>query len=87
MVFGDADFPSDVNFSAYANGDLFANAVDWAASREDLISLNPKANTQRLLAPPKAVTMNLILFGMVILIPGIALVSGGWVWWQHRRRG
>ncbi len=87
VVFGDADFPADVNFSAYANGDLFANAVDWAANREDLISLNPKANTQRLLAPPKAVTMNLILLGMVILIPGIALVSGGWVWWQHRRRG
>ncbi len=87
VAFGDADFVIDANFSAYGNGDLFTNAVDWAIGQENLISLTPKANTQRMIVPPQATVMNLIFLGTVILLPGLALFGGIWTFIQRRRRG
>jgi len=87
VVFGDADFVIDANYYAYANGDLFINSIDWAAGNEDMISLTPKQNTQRLLTPPDRLTTSLLLLGTVVLLPGLALVWGLVVWLQRRRRG
>lgn len=87
VVFGDVDFASDGYFTAYANGDLFVNAVDWAAGEEELISLTPKETTQRLLLPPQQTTLNLILLGTVFILPGLTLVAGVFTWLQKRRRG
>jgi ABC-type uncharacterized transport system involved in gliding motility auxiliary subunit len=87
VVFGDADFVNDTYFTAYANSDLFINSVDWAARKENLINLTPKQNTQRLMVPPQAITLNLILLGTVFVLPGLALLSGASVWVQRRRRG
>ncbi len=87
VVFGDADFAIDANFFAYANGDLLINSIDWAAGQEALISLTPKNSTQRLLMPPDRLTTQLMLLGIVILLPGLSLVWGIVVWAQRRRRG
>lgn len=87
VVFGDADFATDAYFTAYGNGDLIVNSIDWATEQEELINLTPKDTTQRFLAPPQRLTMNLLLFGSVILLPGLILVSGVGVWFQRRRRG
>ncbi len=87
IVFGDSDFPIDANYAAYGNGDLITNAIDWAANQEDLISLTPKQNTDRLLLPPQQITMNLILLGSVFILPGLPLLAGIIVWIQRRRRG
>jgi ABC-type uncharacterized transport system involved in gliding motility auxiliary subunit len=87
VVFGDSDYASDGFFLAYANGDLFINSVDWAAGQEDLIDLTPKDTTQRLMLPPDTVTINLLLLGTVIILPGLALVAGIVVWIQRRSRG
>ena len=87
VVFGDSDFAADVNFFAYANGDLFVNSVDWAAGQEELINLTPKDTTQRIMVPPQSITMNLILLGTVIVLPGMALLGGILVFIQRRRRG
>lgn len=87
VVFGDADFPSNANFLAFGNGDLFVNSVDWSAGLEELISLNPRTATTRTMATPQAYTLNLIFLGAVILVPGVALVSGVLTWIQRRRRG
>ena len=87
VVFGDADLASDDYFTAYANGDLFTNSVDWAIGQEELISLTPKTNTQRFIAPPSTTTLNLVLLGSVFLLPGLALASGILVWIQRRKRG
>jgi ABC-type uncharacterized transport system involved in gliding motility auxiliary subunit len=86
VVFGDSDFPLDVNFFAYANGDLMVNSVDWVAGQEALISLTPKETKTRMLLPPQSAMMNLILLGTVIVIPGLALVGGIWVWVLRRRK-
>ena len=86
VVFGDSDFALDVNFIYFANGDLIVNSVDWAAGQEDLINLTPKENKQRMLLPPQNALMNLLLLASVIVIPGLALVGGIYVFIQRRRR-
>jgi ABC-type uncharacterized transport system involved in gliding motility auxiliary subunit len=87
VVFGDSDFAIDANFSAYANGDLIVNAVDWAVGQENLISLTPKNQTTRMLLSPNQTMMNLIFLGTVIILPGLALLGGLVVFFQRRRRG
>jgi ABC-type uncharacterized transport system involved in gliding motility auxiliary subunit len=87
VVFGDSDYAIDINFPAYANGDLFINSVDWAVGQEDLISLTPKNQTQRMLLPPQQTALNLILLGTVIILPGLALLGGVVVFLRRRRRG
>jgi ABC-type uncharacterized transport system involved in gliding motility auxiliary subunit len=86
VAFGDSDFPLDVNFFAYANGDLIINSIDWAAGQEALINLTPKETKTRMMLPPQSAIMNLILLGTVVVIPGLALVGGIWVWALRRRR-
>lgn len=86
VVFGDSDFALDVNFVYFANGDLIVNAIDWASGQEDLISLTPKDTTSRVLLPPQSALMNLLLLATVIVVPGLALVGGIWVFAQRRRR-
>jgi ABC-type uncharacterized transport system involved in gliding motility auxiliary subunit len=86
VVIGDSDFALYVNYVYYANGDFIVNSIDWAAGQESLINLTPKENKQRMLLPPQSAMMNLILLGTVILVPGLALVGGAWVFVQRRRR-
>jgi ABC-type uncharacterized transport system involved in gliding motility auxiliary subunit len=86
-VYGDSDFAIDVNFPAYANGDLMVNTVDWAVGQEDLISLTPKNQTPRMLVPPQQTILNLIFLGTVIILPGLALLGGVIVFMRRRRRG
>jgi len=86
VVFGDSDFALDVNFVYFANGDLIVNAIDWASGQEDMISLTPKENASRVLLPPQSALMNLLLLATVIVVPGLALVGGIWVFAQRRRR-
>jgi len=87
VVMGDSDFANNSNFFAYANGDLFVNVIDWLAGKEDIISLTPKETTRRSLMPLTPVTSNLIMLVTVILIPGLALVTGFFVWFKRRQRG
>jgi len=87
VVYGDADFVTDGNFFAFANSDIFVNSVDWAAGKEEIISLTPKSNTQRVLVPPQKTVMNLIFLVVVVLMPALGLIGGVIVWTQKRRRG
>ncbi|MBE0411021.1 MAG: GldG family protein [Anaerolineales bacterium] len=87
VVIGDSEFASNAFFTQYGNGDFLLNAIDWASEQEDLISLTPKENIVRMMVPPQTITLNLILFGSVFLLPGIVLLSGVFVWIQRRRRG
>jgi ABC-type uncharacterized transport system involved in gliding motility auxiliary subunit len=87
VVFGDSDFATDSNFEQVGNGDMFINAVDWAAEQENLINLTPKDAVQRVVVSPKGYAMNLIFLGVVIVMPGAVLVAGVITWFQRRRRG
>lgn len=86
VVFGDSDYAADANFIAYGNGDLFVNSVDWAVGQEELINLTPKDSTQRFLVTPQGITMNLLLLGVVIILPVLALIGGAVAYFQRRGR-
>jgi ABC-type uncharacterized transport system involved in gliding motility auxiliary subunit len=87
VVIGDSDFASNAANSEYANGDFFINSVDWAAHQDNLIDITPKTPTNRMMLPPQAYTMNLLLLGSVFVLPGLVVFSGIMVWIQRRRRG
>lgn len=90
VVVGDADFVTNQGLTALGNignSELILNAVNWGADQEDLISLTPKDVTTRTLQlPPQAYVLNLILFAVVLVLPGLMLISGVVVWFQRRRR-
>lgn len=87
VVFGDSDFAADINYFQYGNGDMFVNSVDWVTRQDEIINLTPKEDIQRLIIPPGRYTLNLIFFGLVIVLPGAVLLSGVVVWVRRRRRG
>jgi ABC-type uncharacterized transport system involved in gliding motility auxiliary subunit len=90
-VFGDADFAANAYLTEFyfsANGNLFVNTVDWAVGQEDLINLTPQNAVQRMIQlPSQPYMMNLIQFGVVFFLPGIALVTGIAAWIRRKRRG
>lgn len=87
VVIGDSDFVTNQYYVAYGNSDLVLNSINWAAAQEDIISLTPKDTTTRTLQlPPQAYVLNLILFAVVLLLPGLMLITGIVVWAQRRRR-
>jgi ABC-type uncharacterized transport system involved in gliding motility auxiliary subunit len=87
VVFGDADFPIDANFSYLGNGDMIINAIDWTAEQEDLINLNPRQPQQRILIQPSTIVKGAILFGSVFVPAGLVIFSGIAVYIQRRKRG
>lgn len=87
VVFGNSVFASDEGFDAYANGDLFINAVDWAAGNDAPIDITVKPATQRTFTPPGQIQWVAILLGSVCILPGIVLGAGAAAWYTRKRRG
>jgi hypothetical protein len=74
VVFGNSTFARNEGFDAYANGDIFTNAVDWAAQETDLINITPKTPVTRTFNPPGQLVFILIVLGSVLSDPA-------WSWW------
>lgn len=87
VVFGDADFASNVGFNFLGDGDLLANSIDWATEQENLINLTANPPTQRIMLQPQRYTMNLLLLGSVFVLPGMVVVAGVFAYVQRRKRG
>lgn len=87
VVFGDVQFANDTYFGQYGNSDLFINSVDWAAGQQNMISLTTKAPINRQMKPLTNLTVLVLAFAFVILIPGLVLAGGIASWIARRRRG
>ncbi|MGA9398958.1 MAG: Gldg family protein [Anaerolineaceae bacterium] len=87
VLFGDSDFSVNGNFTAYGNGDLLVNSIDWTSGQENLINLTPRTTTQRVLVSPKVYTLGLIFLITIVVIPGLVLLSGILVWIQRKKQG
>lgn len=85
VVFGDADFPSNFYYDTQRNGDMFINAVDWAAEQDELVDLTPHTAAPRflLILPQQIELINLI---SVYLMPGVVVAVGVGVYRQRRRK-
>ena len=87
VVVGDSDFASDAYFDQYGNSDMFINSVDWAAGQESMISLTTKTPINRQMQPLSSLTVLLLAFAFVILIPGLIIAGGVASWLVRRSRG
>ena len=86
MVVGDADFASNSYYPAYGNADFFLNSVDWLSNQQELIHLNPRTPTQRVIVLPRHDTLMLLFLAFVFVLPGVVLLAGVVVWARRRRR-
>lgn len=87
VVFGNSVFATNEAFDAYANGEVFVNAVDWAAQEADLINITPRAPVARTFNPPGQLAFIAILLSSIFLLPGLVLVAGVSSWLARRRSG
>ncbi len=82
-VFGDSDFATNSFFHIMGNGKLFLNTVNFLASKENLIGVEPRTFDR----PRVNLTnrqMKGTFFLSVILIPLLLAVIGTAVWWRQR---
>lgn len=82
-VVGDSDFATNSFFHILGNGKLFLNTVNYLASKENLIGLEPRARD----IPRVNLTnrqMKGTFFLAVILIPALLAAVGFAVWWKQR---
>jgi len=87
VVIGDSTFASDIYFDQYGNGDLFINSVDWAAGQGNMINLTSSQPITRQMKLPNSLTILLLAFAFVILIPGLIIAAGVASWLVRRSRG
>jgi ABC-type uncharacterized transport system involved in gliding motility auxiliary subunit len=87
VVFGNSIFATNEGFDAYGNGDLFVNAVDWAAGDDNPVDITIRPATQRTFNAPGQIAWLAILLGSVCILPGLVLAAGVAAWLSRRRRG
>jgi ABC-type uncharacterized transport system involved in gliding motility auxiliary subunit len=87
VVFGNSVFATDDGFDAYGNGDLFVNAVDWAAGDDTPVDITIRPATQRTFNAPSQITWIAILLGSVCILPAMVLGAGIAAWISRKRRG
>jgi ABC-type uncharacterized transport system involved in gliding motility auxiliary subunit len=83
VVVGDADFASNAYIRTAGNGDLVFNTLNWLAQDEDLISIRPKAPTNRTVTMNES-QQNLFFWFAVLLMPLAVAGMGGYLWWKRR---
>ena len=83
VAFGDADFASNALLPFLGNRDLFLNVVAWLAEDADLISIRPREpEDQRMFLTQTQ--QQTIAFVALLLLPGLFVALGAWVWWKRR---
>jgi ABC-type uncharacterized transport system involved in gliding motility auxiliary subunit len=83
LVFGDSDFASNRALGFQRNTDLFLNSVNWLAQDENLISIRPKATTNRRVDMTES-QQRLFFWLCVAFLPLAVMATGAYVWWQRR---
>jgi ABC-type uncharacterized transport system involved in gliding motility auxiliary subunit len=84
VVMGDGDFASNSFFPYMSNGDLALSALAWLLREERAPTMRPPVEVL-----PQVVLTNRQVRGIfaftVLVIPGLAAMLGGAVWWRRRR--
>jgi len=86
VVIGDSDIASGLLVAnpGLGNATLLNNAFNWLVERQSLLGIPPKRPEQvRLSMTPGALRWSVLL--VTILMPGLAILAGIWVWSRRRR--
>lgn len=84
VVVGSGSFLANTFLGNGGNLDLGINIINWLASDENLISVQPKATIDSSLTLTKAWTA-IIAFGFLIVLPLALLSVAGFIWWRRRK--
>jgi ABC-type uncharacterized transport system involved in gliding motility auxiliary subunit len=87
VVFGNSYFADDTGFDTYGNGNIFLNALDWAAFQEDAISITQYESTTRTFVPPSPWQLLVIILGTAQILPGLVILAGVLTWLARRKQG
>ena len=83
VVAGDSDFATNSFYHVLGNGALFLNAVNFLASRENLIGLEPRTYDLPLVSMTNTQMKGTFILS-IILIPLLMAAVGVAVWWRRR---
>lgn len=83
VVIGNSAFPANQWLAQQRNGDLFFNSISWLVADESLISIRPKAPSNRRVNLTAGQASMLKLLDLFFL-PGIVILSGVYIWWKRR---
>jgi ABC-type uncharacterized transport system involved in gliding motility auxiliary subunit len=83
VVIGNSGFASNQWISQQRNGDLFFNAINWLSQDENLISIRPKAPTNRRIILTVGQKSALTWLDLIFL-PAFVIFSGVYIWWKRR---
>ncbi len=83
VVGGDADFATNSYFHIMGNGALFLNAVNFLASRENLIGLEPRTYDLPYVHMTNTQMKGTFILS-IILVPALMALLGLAVWWRRR---
>ncbi len=84
-VIGDADFLSNSYLGNGGNLDLGLALINWLSHDDHLIEIPAKTAPDRKLALTPLLSF-VIGFGFLLVIPGLLLGTGGWIWIRRKRR-
>ncbi len=84
VVFGDAEFASNMLLDQVGNQDLFLNTIAWLVGEEDQVSIRPNEAAKGTLAF-NALEFLLVALLSLLLVPGLAIVAAIATWRRRRR--
>ncbi len=84
VVFGDFDFASDAQVTNGANRGLLLNTLNWLAEREELIEIAAREPEQTTMTLSESELYS-VFFAIMILLPGLAVAAGIWIYMVRRR--
>lgn len=82
VVFGDATWLENGNFSLYGNRDLALNTMNWVVGEEGGIAIGPKKIKAS--SAPFAQSTYSVILALSFIGPEIILIFGLFVWWRRR---
>ncbi|MBN8549931.1 MAG: Gldg family protein [Deltaproteobacteria bacterium] len=82
VVFGDSDWVMNQNLGAYANRDLFLNALNWLAGEEGGVTIRPKSLRASYAPIPRASFALFVASSFVV--PELLLILGLFIWWRRK---
>jgi hypothetical protein len=83
LLLGDSDFATNAQVPNLGNEQFFANSVHYLAQREKLIAIPPKP-VERVALSMNAGQMRTIFIVVILLMPGLAIAAGIFVWKMRR---
>ena len=84
VVFGDVDFATDGKVARVGNSTLLVNTFNWLVQREHLLRIESKPPDQTSLSLTRS-ELSQIYFLVLLVMPGLAVVGGIWIYMRRRR--